>query len=212
MQFILFLIVCYIIYVLYKNSQANNPYNIIDNNELRAYNFKKTFEANLESEIKMRTDQLMEKVKALKIKIPEAKKPYTIDSTSKFMKQMDVYNKEVKKNKNTKELKHFLDELYFLKDVIAPNFERNYIKLQTRYKTDPQKLIEISDDYRDWYYQQSRLYDPINYELWNDSSWENMDEARVILEELNSKLNFDMGWNKMSGYYNSSAKTVSKND
>ena len=32
----------------------------------------------------------------------------------------------------------------------------------------------------------------MNYELWNESSFEDQDEAKTIITEINSKLGFDM--------------------
>ena len=170
---------------LYDQHQKQ-PYKAIDFNVGKAFENKKEFLKNLEKEIKMRNEQLEEKAVKEKIKPPDIK------DTDKWLKQIDGYHKKLRSNAKTKDLFHYIRELYHLKEVVVPNFERHYTRLNTRHKNDLKKLVEISDDYREWYYYQARIFDPMNYELWNESSFEDQDEARIIITEINSKLGFDM--------------------
>ena len=182
-----FAIIIFILLAIYLYDQhQKQPNKAIDFNVVKAYENKDKFFESLEKEIKMRNEQLEEKAAREKIKSPNTK------DTDKWLKQIDGYHKKLKSNAKTKDLFRYIRELYHLRDYVVPNFERHYIRLNTRYKHDVRKLVEISDDYREWYYYQARLFDPMNYELWNESSFEDQDEAKTIITEINSKLGFDM--------------------
>ena len=110
-------------------------------------------------------------------------------------KEIEMRYKQLKKNAKTKGLSRYIKELHHLKAIVLPNFEQHFISLNTRYKSDIKKLVEVSDDYREWFYYQARLYDPINYELWNELSYEHQNEAITIIAEINKKLGFEMKLN-----------------
>lgn len=187
MTWIIIILILVAIYAYDQNRKQ--PYKIIDFNEGKAFENQEKFLENLDKEIKMRAEQLDEKAKLAKIKSPGK---LNANETDKWLKQIDAYHAKLKKNEKTKDLFSYIREINHLKDVVVPNFDRHYTRLNTRYKNNLQKLVEISDDYKEWYYYQARLFDPMNYELWNESSWDDQDEARTIISEINNKLGFDM--------------------
>jgi uncharacterized coiled-coil DUF342 family protein len=187
---ILSLLLVFYIYDYYKRK----PYKIIDFNERKAYEHKIEFLDFLEKEIEMRAKQLREKAKQEKIKVLEPKniKHDIKNNINKLMNQINIYHAELKKNKKTMDLFQHMQELHFYNNSVIPNFDRYYLRLKTRYKHNLEKLVEISDDYREWYYYQTRLFDPVNYELWNENSYDDQEEAKVVIAEINEKFGFDM--------------------
>jgi hypothetical protein len=183
MIWILILLFIAAAYFYHQNQQR--PLKAYEWNINKALEYKNEFLEYLDKEIKMRGEQLEKKATAAKISTPERRA-----GTSSA--DLETYHKKLKTGAATKDIWKYLQELYWLQSHIVPAFDHHLVRLNTRYKNDVIKLAQISDDYRDWYYHQARLFDPSNYELWNESSYEDQDEARVVITEINKKLDFDM--------------------
>jgi hypothetical protein len=187
MIWILILLLVAVVYFYHQNQQR--PLRTYEWNISKALEYKSEFLEYLDKEIKMRGEQLEKKAAAAKITVPKQHGAASSNALSE-------YHKKLRTRAATKDIWKYLQELYWLQNHVVPSFEHHLVRLNTRYKNDPTRLAEASDDYREWYYYQARLFDPANYELWNESSYEDQDEARVVITEINKKLGFDMEMEK----------------
>lgn len=90
--------------------------------------------------------------------------------------------------KDPKEAEYYLNEIHTVKTVGILEFDDLYIKLKEKYKFDEKELVNISIDYCDWYLYQKEYFDPINNELWNESSYDDQKEAWIKICEIEKRL------------------------
>jgi hypothetical protein len=72
-----------------------------------------------------------------------------------------------------------------------PKLEVRYKQLKERFKFDTNELLKLSIDYNDWFYNHKKYYDPHNYSLWNDSSWDDQEEAVIKIREIERRLKIE---------------------
>ena len=95
---------------------------------------------------------------------------------------------EYRDKKEKEDAKEALKEKSELLNDGIQAFEDQYTQLKERFKFDVKSLLEVSIDYADWFYYYSSFYDPINGELWNDDSWQDMREDLLKIKEIEKRL------------------------